>query len=122
VLAVGHEIPILGWMSDVAWIVLAAVLTPAIARVVAGAVIEPHEPWKGVFESAAAAAGLAVALLGVATIALMVLHPSNGHGDQEAGVQLIFVALLAVPLYAPALVGAAIGKLLARQLSRRQAG
>ncbi len=105
-------------MSEVALIVLAAVLTPIVAGVIAGAVMQPHEPWKGVFESAAAATGVLMGLLVLTTIAVMVAHPSNEHGDQEAGVQLVFVALLAIPLYAPALAGAVIGKLLGRQLRR----
>jgi len=109
-------------MSEVAWIVLAALLTPTVAGIVAGALIKPQEPWRGVFESAAAATGAVMALLIVVTIVVMVWHPSNEHGDQEAAVQLIFVALLAVPLYAPALAGAAVGKLVARQLRRPSVG
>lgn len=105
-------------VSEVALIVSAVVITPVVAGAIAGAIIKPHEPWKGVFESAAAAAGVVMALLVATTIALMVAHPSNEHGDQEAAVQLIFVALLAVPLYAPALAGAVIGKLLGRQFRR----
>jgi hypothetical protein len=108
--------PILWWMSGAAWIGLVASSTPVAAGLVAGAVMEPGGPWKGVFESAAAAVGVVVALFVVATVALMVTHPSNEHGDQEAAVQLIFVALLVVPLYVPALAGAAIGKVLGRLL------
>jgi len=109
-------------MSDAAWIGLAAAVTPVAAGLVAGALMEPHGPWKGVFESAAAAAGVVLALLVAATVVLMVVHQSNEHGDQEAAVQLIFVALLAIPLYVPTLAGAAIGKLLGRQLKSPTGG
>jgi hypothetical protein len=103
-------------MSDFAWVALAAgVLTPAITGAVAGVIMKPHEPWKGVFEPAAAATGIVVALLVLAALVALVMHPSNEHGDQAAGVQLVFVALLAIPLYAPALAGAVVGKLLGRQ-------
>jgi hypothetical protein len=105
-------------MSDFAWVLLAAVLTPAVAGAVAGVIMKPHEPWKGVFESGAAATGVVVTLLVAAALVALVTHPSNEHGDQEAGVQLVFVALLAIPLYAPALAGAVVGKLLGRQFRR----
>ncbi len=111
--AVGKSI--LGWMSDAAWIGLAS-LTPVAAGLVAGAVMEPRGPWKGVFESAAAATGVVMALVILATVALMVAHYANEHADQEAAVQLIFVALLVIPLYVPALAGAALGKLLGQHL------
>lgn len=71
------------------------------------------------YEPAAAAAGVVMALLVLATIAAMVAQGSSEHADQEAAVQLIFVALLAIPLYASALAGAAIGKLLGRRLRSR---
>ena len=103
-------------MSDADWIVLVASLTPVAAGAAAGAVIAPDGPWKGVFESAAAATGVMIALLILATVALMVSHYSSAHADQEAAVQLIFVALLAIPLDVPALAGAVVGKLLGRQL------
>jgi cytochrome b561 len=105
-------------MSDFAWVALVAVLLLAVAGIVAGVIMRPHEPWKGVFESAAAATGVVVALLVVAVLVALVAHPSNKHGDQEAGVQVVFVALLAIPMYVPALAGAVVGKLLGRQLRR----
>jgi hypothetical protein len=48
----------------------------------------------------------------------MLAHPSNEHGDQEAGVQVVFIGVLAIPLYVPAFVGSAIGKLLGRRFRR----
>lgn len=101
-----------------AWIVLAAVLIPVVIGAVAGVIMKPYGPWKYVFESAAAATGVIVALLVVTVLAALVAHPSNEHGDQEAGVQLVFVALLTIPLYVPALAGAVVGRLLGRRLRR----
>ena len=82
------ERPILGCMSNALWIGLLALLTPRAAGAVAGAVMEPDGPWKGVFESAAAATGVVIALVILATVALMVASYSNEHADQEAAVQL----------------------------------
>ena len=106
-------------MSEFAWIVFAVALATAAAGALAGVIIKPHGPWKGVFESAAAATAAIMAMLVIAALVALFAHPSNEHGDQEAGVQLVFVALLAMPLYAPALAGAAVGKLLGRRLRRR---
>jgi predicted Na+-dependent transporter len=103
-------------MSAFAWVVLAAVLITIAAGLVAGVLVKPHGPWATVFEPAAYATGAVVAPLIGAAIGLMIAHPSNEHGDQEAAVQVVFVGVLAIPLYAPALVGAAIGKLLGRRI------
>jgi predicted Na+-dependent transporter len=108
-------------MSPLAWVILAAILIPVAAGVVAGVIIKPHGPWDGVFEPAAYATGAVVAPLALAAIALMLAHPSNEHGDQEAAVQVVFVGVLAIPLYVPALVGVLIGKALGRQLRQRPA-
>ena len=105
-------------MSPVTWVVLGAVLVPISAGVVVGIIMKPHGPWDGVFESAAYATGAVVAPLVLAAIGLMVAHPSHEHGDQEAAVQVVFIGVVAIPLYVPALVGATIGKLLGRQLRR----
>lgn len=105
-------------MSPIAWVILAAVLTPISAGVVVGVIRKPHGPWDGAFESAAYATGAVVAPLVLAAIALMLAHPSNEHGDQEAGVQVVFIGVLAIPLYVPAFVGSAIGKLLGRRFRR----
>ena len=83
-----------------------------------GVVRKPHGPWDGVIESAAYATGAVLAPIAVAAIALMLAHPSNEHGDQEAAVQVVFIGVLAVPLYVPALAGAAIGKLVGREFRR----
>ena len=106
-------------MSPVAWIILAAVLIPVVAGVAAGVVMKPHMPWTTVFESAAYATGAVVAPVVLAAIVAMVAHPSNEHGDQEAAVQVVFIGVVAIPLYVPALVGAVIGKLLGRQFRQR---
>jgi predicted permease len=103
-------------MSAIAWVVLAAVLVPIVAGVIAGVIVKPHGPWATVFEPAAYATGAVVGPLIWAAIGLMIAHPSNEHGDQEAAVQVVFLGVLAVPLYVPALAGAVIGKLLGRRI------
>ena len=103
-------------MPAIAWVVLAAVMIPIAAGFVAGAIVKPHGPWATVFEPAAYATGAVVAPLVWAAIVLMITHPSNEHADQEAAVQVVFIGVLAVPLYAPALVGAVIGKLFGRRV------
>jgi predicted Na+-dependent transporter len=105
-------------MSVFAWVVLAAVLIPIVAGVIAGVIVKPHGPWTEVYLAAAYATGALVGPLVGAAIVLMLAHPSNEHGDQAAAVQVVFVGVLAIPLYVPALVGALIGKLLGRQLRR----
>jgi predicted Na+-dependent transporter len=105
-------------MSPLAWVILAAVLIPLAAGVLVGVVRKPHGPWDEVVESAAYATGAVLAPLAIAAIALMVAHPSNEHGDQEAAVQVVFIGVLAIPLYVPALAGAAIGKLIGREFRR----
>jgi MFS family permease len=105
-------------MSVVAWVVSAAVLIPIAAGLVAGVIVKPHGPWIEVFLTAAYATGAVVGPLAVSAIALMLAHPSNEHGDQAAAVQLVFIGVLAIPLFIPALAGAAIGKLLGRRLRR----
>lgn len=105
-------------MTAWAWIVLATVLISVVIGAVAGVIMKPYGPWTYVFESAAAATGVIVALLVVMVLAALVVDPSNEHGDQQAGVQLVFVALLAIPLYVPALAGAVVGRLVGRRLRR----
>jgi hypothetical protein len=105
-------------MSDFAWVLLGVALVAAVVGVGAGVIMKPHEPWKAVFESAAAATGVVAAILVLAVLLALVAHPSNEHGDQEAGVQVVFVALFAIPLYAPALAGAVVGKFVGRRFRR----
>lgn len=109
-------------MSPVAWVVLAAVLIPIAAGFAAGAIWKPHAPWGKVFEAALFATGGVMAPLAVAAIGMMLAHPSNEHGDQEAGVQIVFIGLLAIPIYVPALVGTILGKLAGRRLRDQSVG
>jgi hypothetical protein len=85
---------------------------------VAGIVINPRGPWSEVFESAAAGTCAIAALLVLTAIGVLIAHPANEHGDQEAGVQVVFIGLLAIPLYVPCLLGAVAGKLLGRVARR----
>ncbi|HEY7932350.1 MAG TPA: hypothetical protein VID48_00880 [Solirubrobacteraceae bacterium] len=39
------------------------------------------------------------ALLGVTALGALVAHSSKEHGDQQEGVQAVFLALLAIPPY-----------------------
>jgi hypothetical protein len=84
-----------------------------------GVIVKPHGPWDGIFEAAAYATGVVLTPLAIAAIAVMIAHPSHEHGDQEAAVQVVFIGLLAVPLYVPALAGAAMGKILGRKLRQQ---
>jgi hypothetical protein len=106
-------------VSALALVILGASLVCAGTGIAAGVVMRPHDPWNDVFEVAAAATGLIAALPVLVVAAAVVALPSDVHGDQEAAVQLVFVAVLVIPLYAPCLAGAAAGKLLGRAIRRR---
>jgi hypothetical protein len=107
-------------MSTLAWIILAAVLIPVLTGLAAGIIVNPHGGWEEVFLAAAYGTGAIVGPIMATAIILMLAHPSDEHGDQEAAAQIVFVGFLAIPLYLPALAGASIGKLLGRRF--RSAG
>jgi hypothetical protein len=91
-------------VSKVALLIAAAVLVPLAVGVLAGAVMDPHGPWKGTFEVAAAASGVVAGLALVAIfVGLVVAEPSEcAHGvcngsDNAAAVQAIAIVPLLVP-------------------------
>jgi NADH:ubiquinone oxidoreductase subunit 6 (subunit J) len=104
--------------------ILVIAATPVLTGIVVGAVMHPNKPWRDTFEVAAAGSGVLVGVMAVLIIGALIAHPttcSYAHchdNDNEAGVQVVFAALLAPLLYPFVLVGAAIGKLLRRGIKR----
>jgi len=105
-------------MTEAAWLLLGVASAPVIAGAVAGAVVA-RGAWPRTLKAAAYATGVVVALFDVIVLVVMFTHASAQQADHEAAIQIVFTCLLAIPAFPLALLGAAIGRTLARALRRR---
>ena len=103
-------------MSEGDLVILGATSATVALGAIAGMTMKPHGPWKGVFEAAAAATGVVLALALLAPLVERIVG-SGKHGDQDA--PLILLVVLIFPAYVLALAGAVAGKSLGRVVRDR---